>query len=97
MNVIITVYTTPDCVQCSQTKRLLDIWKVKYHEVDASNTKIADEIKRLYNYRTSPVVLVSAEVGKITDHWSGFRLEKLKALKAQLERLATEGNQDGQA
>lgn len=79
MDRIVTVFTKPDCVQCDQTKRLLKSWNVEFHEV-AVDPKTAAELERLYGYRSAPVVLVSSAPGRITDHWSGFRHEKLKAL-----------------
>ena len=83
---IITVYSKSECPQCDQTKRLLKLWDIPFHEVDAEDPSVASELKRLYGYSSAPVVLVSAETGRITDHWSGFRDSKLRALKAELRK-----------
>jgi glutaredoxin-like protein NrdH len=71
---MVTVYTLPNCVQCDQTKRHLDKGQVEYTTVDLSTDKEAYDMVVGLGYQSAPVVVTAGE------HWSGFRLEKLKNL-----------------
>lgn len=70
----ITVYSLPNCVQCDQTKRLLEKNNLEYTEIDLSTNKEAAEYVLSLGYKSAPVVFAN------DDHWSGFRIEKIKAL-----------------
>lgn len=70
----VTVYTMPNCVQCDQTKRYLDRGDVKYDVIDISTDTEAYEKVTALGYKAAPIVIANDE------HWSGFRLEKLKGL-----------------
>lgn len=69
-----TVYTNPNCVQCEQTKRFLDLKEIPYEVVDLSEDEEALKMVLGLGYRSAPVVISGDE------HWSGFRLEKLNSL-----------------
>ena len=70
----ITVYTKPACVQCNATFRALDKAGLPYQVVDVSmDAKALDHIKAL-GYMQAPVVVTD------TDHWSGFRPDKISTL-----------------
>lgn len=70
----VTIYTMPNCVQCDQTKRYLDMKSVSYEAIDiASNPEAYEKVTAL-GYKAAPIVVTD------TDHWSGFRLERLNAL-----------------
>ena len=71
---MITVYTLPNCVQCDQTKRYMDNNGIKYSAIDLSQDVAASTMVASMGYRQAPVVITEH------DHWSGFRLEKLKQL-----------------
>ena len=44
----ITIYSLPDCVQCRQTKVMLDREKINYNAIDLSNDEEAmDKVKEL--------------------------------------------------
>ncbi len=73
---MITVYTLPSCVQCDSTKRLLNSIDVDYEEIDMSQDPIALEMVKTLGYSSAPVVIAGEE------HWSGFRMDRIKALKA---------------
>ena len=68
----ITVYSKPNCVQCSATYRALDRAGLSYSTVDISADAEA----------LAPVVMVGA------DHWSGFRPDKIKAVALAVEAIA---------
>ena len=72
---MITVYTLPNCVQCDTTKRLMDTLELSYETVDLTKNPEAATIVRAMGYQQAPVVVAGDQ------HWSGFRIEKIKALK----------------
>lgn len=73
---MVTVYTKPDCVQCDSTKRLMDREGIAYTSIDVTQDKDALDYVLSLGYQSVPVV-VSGDV-----HWSGFRAERIKGLKA---------------
>ena len=79
----ITVYSKPKCVQCDQTKKILDRQGTEYRTIDISlpeNAEVLDSIKEL-GYSGAPVVIVST-LDAPDEHWYGFRLDLLMALEA---------------
>lgn len=67
----ITVYTTPGCHQCTTTFRALDKANLDYTTVDLTTDEAALARVKELCYSQAPVV---------SDHWSGFRPDKIKAL-----------------
>lgn len=78
----ITVYSKPNCVQCSATYRALDKAGLSYETVDISVDAEALEQVRSLGYAQAPVVMAGGE------HWSGFRPDKIKAVVAAVEAVA---------
>ena len=78
----ITVYSKPNCVQCSATYRALDKAGLVYRTVDVALDVEALEQVRALGYAQAPVVVAGE------DHWSGFRPDKIKALAVAVEVLA---------
>ena len=78
----VTVYTKPACVQCNATYRALDKNGVTYQTVDISQDADALERVRALGYMQAPVVITD------TEHWSGFRPDKISELGAQAETRA---------
>ena len=78
----VIVYTKPACPQCDATKRALDRAGVSYQAIDVTSTPEAADMLRDLGYATLPVVMVGEQ------HWSGFRIDRLRALSAQLETAA---------
>lgn len=72
----VTVYTSPGCVQCNATFRALDKAGITYSTVDVSIDTAAVEKLRELGHTQAPVVLTE------TDHWSGFRPDKISELAA---------------
>ena len=72
----VRVYTTPNCVQCIQTKRRLDKKGVHYTTVDlADPANINDyETTREVGYKAAPIVAIGDGYGI---SWSGFRPDLL--------------------
>ena len=78
----VIVYTKPACAQCDATKRALDRAGVFYQAIDVTSTPEAADMLRDLGYAALPVVMVGEQ------HWSGFRIDRLRALSAHLETAA---------
>lgn len=74
---MVTVYTNPNCVQCEQTKKWLNLHNIEYSTVDLSSDNEALEMVLELGFKSAPVVITN------TDKWSGFRLDKLAQLKGK--------------
>lgn len=75
MTTQVTVYHIgPACVQCNQTKKVMDKLGIPYTEVDLREHP---EISKKFTdagYKTAPIVTA----GDLT--WAGFKLEMIKGL-----------------
>lgn len=71
----VKVYSLPSCVQCESTKRMLKSIDVEFEEVDMSQDPVALEMVKALGYTSAPVVISG------DNHWSGFRMDQIKALK----------------
>ncbi|TFC93012.1 MULTISPECIES: glutaredoxin-like protein NrdH [Cryobacterium] len=70
---MMTVYSKPNCVQCSATYRALDARGIAYQVVDLTGSDPALEyVTQELGYSQAPVVVVDER-----DHWSGFRPDKI--------------------
>lgn len=74
----ITLYTKPNCVQCNATYKALNKEGVAYTIVDISVEDSAREYVMSLGYLQAPVVVAGSE------HWSGFRPERIKALASYI-------------
>ena len=70
----ITVYSKPSCVQCNATYRALTKKGIDYTVVDVTEDSAAYDHVVGLGYQQVPVV----ETG--SDHWSGFRPDKIAEL-----------------
>lgn len=67
----VAVYSKPSCVQCTATYRALDKQGIEYEVFDVSvDEKALAAVKEL-GYLQAPVVVTE------TEHWSGFRPDKI--------------------
>jgi glutaredoxin-like protein NrdH len=75
MNTItVTLYTKPGCGPCIATKHALDAAGIHYQTIDLdTNLAAVEHIKRL-GYLQAPIIITP------TDHWSGYRPDKLSEL-----------------
>lgn len=73
----ITVYTKPACVQCNATYKALEKAGIAYEKVDISIDDEAREYVLALGYLQAPVVVTDSE------HWSGFRPDRIKALRKE--------------
>lgn len=69
----ITVYTKPNCVQCTATFKVLDKAGIAYAKVDIGVDAEARDYVMALGYLQAPVVVAGDE------HWSGFRPDRIKA------------------
>ncbi|MCC8373604.1 MULTISPECIES: glutaredoxin-like protein NrdH [Photorhabdus] len=74
----ITIYSKPDCVQCSATYQALSRRNIPYQIVDLTENPQALATIRAMGYQQIPVVVAG------TQHWSGFRPDKINALTEDL-------------
>ncbi|KAB1658004.1 glutaredoxin-like protein NrdH [Pseudoclavibacter chungangensis] len=72
----IAVYSKPSCVQCTATYRALDKQGIEYDVFDVSVDEQALATVKELGYLQAPVVVTES------DHWSGFRPDKINALVA---------------
>ena len=72
---MVIVYTLPSCVQCDMTKRLMDREGIAYETVDLTQDTEAATMVASLGYKAAPVVIAGNQ------HWSGFKVERIKGLK----------------
>lgn len=78
----VTVYTTPDCVQCRMTKKVLTDNGVPFTEVSlATHPEKVEEFKSR-NLMTAPIVVAG------DSEWSGFKPERLRGLAKPFDQGA---------
>lgn len=78
----VTLYTKPQCVQCEQTKKYLNLKDVPFSTVDITEDNEALEMVLGLGFKSAPVVIVTGD--SLDDSWSGFRLDKLAKLSETL-------------
>src|SRR3954463_211693 len=74
----VTVYTKPACVQCNATYKALDKAGVEYDVIDISVDPEARDYVMALGYLQAPVVVAG------TEHWSGFRPDRIKTLAGSI-------------
>ena len=72
---IVVHHIGPTCVQCNQTKRVLDTAKINYEEVDLrDHPELVDKFKEM-GHLTAPIVTADEQI------WSGFKLARLREIE----------------
>ena len=74
---MITIYSKPNCPQCTATYRKLKSLDLPHESVDVTQDVDALALIRALGYQQAPVVVVK-EGEEIKEHWSGFRPDLLK-------------------
>jgi glutaredoxin-like protein NrdH len=72
----VTLYTKPACVQCTAARKALDKSGVEYDVVDITEDPAARDYVMSLGYLQAPVVIAGEQ------HWSGFRPDAIKSLRA---------------
>ena len=80
----IIIYTKDNCVQCNATKHAMDRRGIDYQLINLdAQPEAVDSLKAL-GYRQVPVVVAE------NDRWSGFRPDKIAALRQPAAAAAGE-------
>lgn len=76
----VTVWTTPNCVQCASTKRMMDRLGIHYLVEDLTAPKNAAKLAEFKEkgHTTAPIVTTDIKM------WSGFRHNKIEGLAQYL-------------
>ena len=77
----VKVWTTPNCVQCMQTKKEFDKLGVKYEEESLVDNVLALEGFKAMGLLQAPIVETD------TKRWSGFRIDKIQSLARHLKSI----------
>lgn len=75
----VTVYTADKCMQCHATKKQLDHVGIPFREVNVDEDDAARDTVTALGYSSAPVVIVEGATG--VEHWSGYRPDRIIALK----------------
>lgn len=70
----VTLYKTPNCVQCMMTAKEFDKLGIVYTTVDLTEHPDKVEEFKEMGYLSAPIVTTDKKI------WSGFRLEKIRGL-----------------
>lgn len=71
---LISIYTKNNCMQCTATKNIMDKQGLAYQLINLDDEPAAIDNLKALGYRQLPVVMADS------DHWSGFRPDKLMRL-----------------
>ena len=71
----IIIYTKNNCVQCNATKNAMDRKGIDYQLINLDTQPDAIDSLKSLGYRQVPVVMADS------DHWSGFRPDKIAGLR----------------
>lgn len=74
---MITVYSKPNCPQCTATYHKLKSLDLPHESIDVTEDADALAFIRALGYQQAPVVVVR-EGEEVKKHWSGFRPDLLK-------------------
>lgn len=70
----VTIYSKPQCAQCSATYRVLDTKGITYDIVDITTNKEGFSLVQSLGYRQVPVVVAG------DNHWAGFRPDMIQKI-----------------
>ena len=73
----VTIYTNPNCVQCEQTKKFLDKEGIEYNVENLQAEENYDKLVAFVEqgFKSAPIVVTDTET------WSGYKPDKLGAIK----------------
>lgn len=78
---MITLYSKPNCVQCTATERKLVESGKRYRKVDVTEDQKAYEFVTGMGYQQVPVVVVGFEHKELGgQHWSGYNPDMIAKL-----------------
>ena len=71
---MVTVYSKPNCVQCTQTKKYLDKKGINYTTIDITEDAEAYDLIIEKGFKAVPVVNAGSE------WWAGFQPDRLDSI-----------------
>ena len=73
----VIVYTNPNCVQCEQTKKFLNKEGIEYTVENLQSDENYEKLVEFVNqgFKAAPIVVTETET------WSGYKPDKLGAIK----------------
>lgn len=77
----VKVWTTSNCIQCTQTKKQMDKLGIIYEEESLETNILALEGFKAMGLLQAPIVETD------TKRWSGFRLDKIQSLARHLKSM----------
>lgn len=77
----VTVYTTPACMQCEQTKKVLTREGIEFTVVDLTEHPDKVEEFKARGLMAAPIVTTDVK------EWSGFKLTKIMSLANYIRSL----------
>ena len=72
----LTVYTLPNCIECTLTRHALNKAGLDYETIDLTHDQAATDLVTQLGCRSAPVVTIG------TEHWTGFRPDKIQTIAA---------------
>lgn len=79
---MIDVYTKPNCIQCTYTKRALENAQLAYRELDLTTPENYAYVTETLGYTAAPVVVDD------DFHWSGYRPDIINGIALYHQRAA---------
>jgi len=74
----VVVWSTPNCIQCAQTKKQFDKLGIRYDEMTLDQHPDKLEEFKAKGLLQAPIVTTDTKM------WSGFRLDKIQSLASHL-------------
>lgn len=79
----VTVWTTPACVQCENTKKQMDRYGIIYEVKDLTDPKNAAQLNKFKEMGLLQAPIVTTDI-KV---WSGFKFDKIKSLATYIKSM----------
>lgn len=78
----VTVFGKPNCVQCTQTVKLMDRENIVHTYVDITEDETAYRyVTEVLEYSAAPVVVVDHPGAMGVSSWYGFRMDLIQSIK----------------
>jgi glutaredoxin-like protein NrdH len=77
----VVLYSKQGCMGCLASEIDLEDKLIPYEEVMIDEDKEAKELVQKKGFLQAPVVMVYDDEGSVVDSWSGFRPDRISALK----------------
>ena len=79
----IVIYTRNDCRPCKETKKRFKEFGIDFEEINLDERPdLLDYVKNELGFSATPVIVTDDGI------WSGYRTDKIKAIKKQLATKA---------